>query len=72
MSELEKLIAWMEANNYDFNSLADAVQMSHDGVYQILYVRQRTSPGFRERFAYRFGHEVATAIFDPPFIPQVA
>jgi hypothetical protein len=71
-SELEKLLEWMKVEGHDYNSLAAAVGMSHDGVYQILYVRKRISPGFKVRFTERFKEEVSKTIFDPLIINEVA
>jgi hypothetical protein len=46
--------------------------MSYDGMYQILVVRERVSPGFKMRFIARFGKEAADAIFDPALATQPA
>ena len=65
MTELDKLLEWMEKNNHSRASLANAIGMSYDGITQILYVRRRLSPGFKLRFIQCFGQETAKSIFEP-------
>jgi hypothetical protein len=71
MSELERLQEWMETNDYTIKSLAAETGMSYDGMYQILRARGRISPGFKLRFAERFGGDVARDLFDKPAVAVV-
>lgn len=70
--ELDRLLKWINDNNLTTGSLADALGMSYDGVYQVLYVRKNVSPGFRMRFIERFGKQVADNIFEPLIISQAS
>lgn len=74
MNEVERLANWMHAEGHNVTTLAAAVGMSYDGVYQILNVRGRVSPGFKLRFIQVYGADVAAAIFDAPrvAVPEAA
>lgn len=72
MTELERLMAWMESCGYSVRGLANETGMSYDGMYQILYARKRVSPGFKVRFIARFGKEIADTIFDSALAQEVA
>ena len=74
MNEAERLTNWMHEHGHSITTLAAAVGMSYDGVYQILNVRGRVSPGFKLRFIQAFGTDVAASIFDAPRVamPEVA
>lgn len=69
MSEVERLEQWMQENNYTNRTMAEAVGMSYDGFYQILW-RKKVSPGFKLRFIVRFGAAAADQIFDKPAVNQ--
>lgn len=69
MTEINKLKAWMDQNEYTIKSLAGELGIGYYGVYLVLH-RERVSPGFRLRFESRFGKEVGQEIFEPLPIPQ--
>lgn len=69
MNEVERLKQWMHEQSHTITSLAQAVGMSYDGVYQVLNPRNRhdaVSPGFQVRFIHAFGLNEANRIFDAP------
>ena len=63
MTDVERLSAWMDHNDYNMKRLADELGMSYDGVYQALTVRKRVGEAFKWRFAQRFGMDVAERVF---------
>lgn len=66
MTEVDRMIEWLQANDISLPRLARTLGMSYDGVYQVLHVRRRLSGGFKFRFAARYGMTTARAIFDVP------
>lgn len=64
MTEINKLTAWMDKNNFTIKSLAAEIGVGYYGVYLVIH-RQRISPGFRLRFTDRFGADLANDIFGP-------
>lgn len=70
MNEVERLQQWMDENDHTTASLAQAVGMSYDGMFQVLHPRGRdqitVSPGFQVRFIHAFGLEIANRIFNAP------
>lgn len=64
MNEVELLKGWMQEHGYSIQKLADATEMSYDGLYAFLVVRQRIPGSFKWRFTQRFGLEAANSIFD--------
>lgn len=66
MNEVERLRKWMDETGHTMPSLAKAINLSYDGVYQALNVRGvtgRVSNGFKWRFTQAFGLETAQSIF---------
>jgi hypothetical protein len=70
MNEVERLQQWLDERGYTIMSLAQAVGMSYDGVYQVVHARGEkrgvVSPGFQVRFIHAFGLDEAKRIFDTP------
>jgi hypothetical protein len=69
MTEIERLKKWMKDNDYSVLALAGATGMSKEGMYMILW-RKKVSPGFKLRFTYKFGAQVADQIFTAPEISR--
>lgn len=61
----ERLQRWMDEQGHTTTSLAQAVGMSYDGVYQVVHARGRISPGFQIKFIQAFGLDEAHRLFVP-------
>lgn len=66
MTEIDRLVAWLDEQHINMPMLAREINMSYDGVYQVLYVRKKLSDGFKLRFLTRFGNDVSGEIFEMP------
>jgi hypothetical protein len=70
MTEQERLLRWMDNNNFTVWSLGEALGFkSRVSVYRMTR-RETLSPNFKLRFISRFGIDVANELFDPPAIER--
>lgn len=66
MTEVDRVLEWLQASDISLPELARSLGMSYDGVYQVLHVRKRLSGGFKFLFAARYGMATARSLFDVP------
>jgi len=66
MTEVDRVIDWIETNQISQPELARTLGMSYDGLYQALHVRRRLSSGFKFRFLARYGEGMARSLFEVP------
>lgn len=64
MNESERLMEWMGAKGFDYNTLAAATGDNYSTVYMITRGGRRVNDAFKWRFTLAFGIEESRKVFD--------
>lgn len=63
MSELERLKRWMQENDLDYRSLANATGDTYSAIHMMTNGKREINGAFKWRFAEAFGHDEAKKVF---------